>query len=64
MKRLNPKFKWSGNTGSVREDSISNPLVEIEKEPSYVGLHEFLEAQKKELESEVRCPDPNYFSII
>jgi hypothetical protein len=38
--------------------------VEIEKKPSYAGLHEFLEAQKKELESEVPRRDPNHFSII
>ena len=38
--------------------------MEIEKEPSYAGLHEFLEAQKKELESEVPRRDPNHFSII
>jgi hypothetical protein len=48
----------------MREDSISNRLVEIEKEPSHAGLHKFLEAQKTELESEVRRPYPNYFSII
>ena len=64
MKRLNPKFKWNVNTGSKREDSIANQLVEIEKEISYTGLHEYLEAQETELESEVRCPDPSYFSII
>ena len=38
--------------------------MEIEKEPSYAGLHEYLEAQKTELGSEARCPDPSYFSII
>jgi len=38
--------------------------VEIEKKPSYASLHEYLEAQKIELESEVRCPDPSHFSII
>ena len=64
MKRLNPKFKWNVNTGSKREDSIANQLVEIEKEISYTGLHEYLEAQETELESEVRCPDPSHFSII
>jgi hypothetical protein len=64
IKRLNPKFKWNVNTGSTREDSIANQVVEIEKEPSCAGLHEYLEAQKTALESEVRCLDPSYFSII
>jgi len=31
MKRLNPKFKWNLNTGSTREDSIANELVEIKR---------------------------------
>jgi hypothetical protein len=64
MKRLNPKLAWNVNTGSMREDSKANQLVGIQKQPSYAGLEEYLEAQKKQLESEVRCPDPNYFSII
>jgi hypothetical protein len=50
MKRLNSIFKWNVNNGSMREE--------------YASLYEFLEAQKTELESEVRCPDPNHFSII
>jgi hypothetical protein len=64
MKRLNPSFTWNVNTGSMREDTTANEIVEIEQEPSYAGLHELMESQKKELESVVRGPDRNYFSII
>jgi hypothetical protein len=64
MKTLNPKIKWNVNTGSTREESKAKHLVEIEKDPSYAGLHECVEAQKTGLECEVRCPDPSYFSII
>jgi hypothetical protein len=62
--RLKPELKWSVDTGSMRQDSIANQLIEIGNEPSYACLHEFQESQKTELESEVRCPDPSYFSII
>jgi len=58
------EIQMERHTGSMREDSIANQLVEIEKQPWYAGQHEFLEAQKTELESDVRWPDPNYLSIM
>jgi exonuclease III len=57
LRRTNPKSTWKVNTGHMREEYIAEDLINVQM--SRPDLLEFVEGERRALESEACTPDPH-----